>query len=415
MHLLATASASLEEASPAVDLGQTPAEVVILSFSDSDLSALAAAWTTSRAELPSLRLASLKHLRHPMSVDLYLDTVLSKARAVVVRCLGGLDYWRYGLERLSAAARERDILFVALPGDDRPDPRLARLSTADAETIDLLDRYFREGGLANAGNALRYVAHLLGRPASWRAPAPIGAAVAMDRDGTPTSLEELATHGADKPAALVVFYRASLLAADTAPITALMNALEGEGLAPLAVAVTSLKDPEAGRGLEALISARRPAIILNATAFSSLREDGTSVLDGADVPVLQVVLAGATREAWDGSPRGLGATDLAMNVVLPELDGRIVTRAISFKAEHAVDADIEYAPFATSPIPAASATLRALPPRGRAWGGRNRTSGALRWCSPTIRHEAGAPAMPSASTRRRARLRSCRCSRMPAT
>ncbi len=337
MHLLATASATLEEADPAVDLGQTPAEVVMLSFSDSDLSALAAAWTASRAELPSLRLASLKQLRHPMSVDLYLDTVLSKARAVIVRCLGGLDYWRYGLERLSAAARERGILFVALPGDDRPDPRLTRLSTADAETIDLLDRYFREGGPANAGNALRYVANLLDRSVAWRDPAPIGAAVGIDRDGGPATLEKLATLGADKPAALVVFYRASLLAADTAPITALVGALESEGLAPLAVAVTSLKDPAAGRGLEALITARRPSIILNATAFSALREDGTTVLDSADVPVLQVVLAGATREAWETSSRGLVATDLAMNVVLPELDGRIVTRAISFKAEHALD------------------------------------------------------------------------------
>src|SRR5262245_33052491 len=225
MHLLATTSATLEEASPAVDLGQTPADMVILSFSDSDLSALAAAWGASRAELPTLRLASLKQLRHPMSVDLYLDAVLSKACTVVVRCLGGLDYWRYGLERLSAVARERNILFVALPGDDRPDPRLVRISTANPGTVDLLDEYFREGGPENAGNALRYVAHLLGRPTSWCEPKRIGAAVGIDREGVPVSLEELARRGADKPAALIVFYRASLLAADTAPVVTLMNSL----------------------------------------------------------------------------------------------------------------------------------------------------------------------------------------------
>ena len=44
MHVLATQLAGLEEADVAVDLGQSPADVVVLSFSDTDLSALAAAW-----------------------------------------------------------------------------------------------------------------------------------------------------------------------------------------------------------------------------------------------------------------------------------------------------------------------------------------------------------------------------------
>jgi len=39
---------------------QSPADVVVLSFADSDLSALAAAWQSDAAILPTLRLASLK-------------------------------------------------------------------------------------------------------------------------------------------------------------------------------------------------------------------------------------------------------------------------------------------------------------------------------------------------------------------
>src|SRR6185436_17321927 len=97
----------------AVDLGQSPAEVVVLSFSDSDLSALAAAWQRDVDALPTLRLASLKQLRHPMSVDLYVESVIARARLVIVRCLGGLDYWRYGLERIADVARERGIQFAA--------------------------------------------------------------------------------------------------------------------------------------------------------------------------------------------------------------------------------------------------------------------------------------------------------------
>ena len=37
MHLLATTSASLDDLAEPVDLGQTPAEIVALSFTDSDL------------------------------------------------------------------------------------------------------------------------------------------------------------------------------------------------------------------------------------------------------------------------------------------------------------------------------------------------------------------------------------------
>ena len=330
MHVLATQLATLEEADLAVDLGQSPAEIVVLSFSDSDLSALAAAWTEDATELPTLRLASLKKLKHPMSIDLYVDSVISGARAVIVRGLGGLDYWRYGFERIADLAREKRLLFAALPGDDRADPRLASMSTLAPEPIARVDRFFREGGRENLRQALRYLGHLLGSDTTWSEPAPVGAVTVLGpaADG--------------RPMALIVFYRANLLAADMAPIDALMASLDREGLAPLAVAVNSLKDPAAEPALTRLIAERKPSIILNTTAFSALRADDTTVLDAADVPVLQVVLSGSTQEAWTASPRGLAPADLAMNVVLPELDGRLLTRAISFKQEMPVDPRLEF-------------------------------------------------------------------------
>ena len=146
MHLLTTQIAKLDEADAAIDLEQSPADVVVLSFADSDLSALAAAWKMDADILPTLRLASLKKLKHPMSVDLYAEAVVANARAVIVRCLGGFDYWRYGLEIIGAVACKNSILFAALPGDDRPDPRLAEISTMTAEMLSRLNGFFREGG-----------------------------------------------------------------------------------------------------------------------------------------------------------------------------------------------------------------------------------------------------------------------------
>ncbi len=104
MHLLVRETRSLDEAAPAVDLAHGPAELVVLSFSDADLGALAAAHGGA-----GLRLAPLGKLRHPLSVDLYLEQTVAHARCVVLRLLGGLDYWRYGAEELAALCRERAL------------------------------------------------------------------------------------------------------------------------------------------------------------------------------------------------------------------------------------------------------------------------------------------------------------------
>src|SRR5258708_12256952 len=191
MHLLATHIAEFVEADAAIDLEQSPADIVVLSFADSDLSALAAAWKSDAVVLPTLRLASLKKLKHPMSVDLYVEGVVAQARAVIVRCLGGFEYWRYGLEIIASVARKNNILFAALPGDDRPDPRLAEISTVTAETLSRLDDFFREGGPENLRHALRYVGSLLDPDTSWTVAMPIGPVPRFPPTHRPLPLQDI--------------------------------------------------------------------------------------------------------------------------------------------------------------------------------------------------------------------------------
>src|ERR1700757_2162882 len=98
MHLANVTTASLDDAVEAVDLQQTPGDVVVMSFADSDLSALAAAWAQEsnqeREALPTVRLVHLRDLRHPLSVDLWIDRVAVHAKVIMVRLIGGLDWWR---------------------------------------------------------------------------------------------------------------------------------------------------------------------------------------------------------------------------------------------------------------------------------------------------------------------------------
>ena len=59
MHILNVTTASLDDLVEPVDLRQEPAAVVALSFSDSDLAGMAAAW---RPGAPEMRLAALRDL-----------------------------------------------------------------------------------------------------------------------------------------------------------------------------------------------------------------------------------------------------------------------------------------------------------------------------------------------------------------
>src|ERR1041384_6086270 len=105
MHLLTTTSTTLDEVVEAVDLRQPPGDIAVLSFAESDLAGLAAAWAMEKDALPSVRLTQLWALRHPLSIDLWIARVGRHAKIILVRLLGGLDFWRYGGERLDAVTR----------------------------------------------------------------------------------------------------------------------------------------------------------------------------------------------------------------------------------------------------------------------------------------------------------------------
>ena len=139
----------------------------------------------------------------------------------------------------------------------------------------------------------------------------------------------------------IVFYRALVQSGNTEPVDALVRALSARRLRPLPIFVQSLKDGEAGALLATALAEASPAVILNATGFSVRAGAANDPLATADCPVLQVVFAGNDEESWRAGTRGLGPRDLAMNVALPEIDGRILSRAVSFKAPLGRDPETE--------------------------------------------------------------------------
>ncbi len=354
MHLLAATPGGVTDGSEAIDLGQTPADMVVLSAADTELSGIARAFAGMEDGFPTLRLANLMHLAHNMSVDLYVEDVVREAKLVVVRLLGGVGYWPYGIEQVAEACREEGIKLAVVPGDDAPDDELARLSTLPREACHRLWQYCVHGGPDNAAGFLRYCASLLGRDADWAEPAPLLRAGVYWPGVANPDIDALRKAWAmDAPVAPIVFYRAHVRAGNLAPIDALIESVSARGLNPLPVFVSSLKDPVSAGLVEDLFEDAKPSVILNAVGFS-VASPGTErqpgPFDGADCPVLQVVLAGGTEDDWREGARGLSARDIAMNVALPEVDGRILSRAVSFKAEERWDEATQCALVAYRPI-----------------------------------------------------------------
>ncbi|WP_088891722.1 cobaltochelatase subunit CobN [Leptolyngbya ohadii] len=328
MHRLATQPGGwMPDTEGVIFVEQSPAPLVYLTAADTDIQVLAAATGQLPSGFPEVRAVNLLQLQQHLTIDTYAEQVLSQAKAIVLRLLGGRSYWSYGLEVVKQTVEQTGAMLFVLPGDDKPDPELCSHSTVSLTSVDRLWRYFTEGGVENAVNALKFLANT---------------ACGTDYEtDLPRSIPRVGRYpcppAPDSPKAGILFYRAHYLAGNTAPIDSLCQALSDRGMEPVPLFVSSLRDGEVQAELLDWFQQKCPIeVLLNATSFSLARlEAETPNVDlwqKLNVPVLQVILSSGTQAQWLEQTRGLSPRDMAMNVALPEVDGRIITRAVSFKA-----------------------------------------------------------------------------------
>ncbi|WP_112605481.1 cobaltochelatase subunit CobN [Rhizobium sp. WW22] len=416
MHLLLAQKGTISDGEEAIDLGQSPGDILFLSAADTELAAIAAAHGEGDR---SLRLASLMSLKHPMSVDTYVDRTARHAKLIIVRALGGASYFHYALEALHASAARQGALIAVLPGDSKPDPGLTPFSNVALDDLNALWSYLIEGGEANSRAFLVYAEAMLtgaekpmpaaplmkagiwwpgrgvigveewrGLEIEWRAcpspqpspridgerghieatapPSPRlrgeGARRADEGQDSPLkqssdadiAFEQVVTPaGFEPPTVAVSFYRALVQSAETRPVEAMIEALIAEGMRPLPVFAYSLKDAVSVGILESVFTELKPGVVINATGFAVSAPGAdrqATVLETGDAVVLQAIFSASSKEAWEASSQGLSARDLGMNVALPEVDGRVLARAVSFKAAARYDERVEANIVASEPL-----------------------------------------------------------------
>lgn len=343
MHGSFRQSYALDETAAQFDPGQNPADLVVLSFSDSDLGAFAAGWHRANGSLPTLRLANLVALRHPMSVDTYIEATLAGAKGILIRLIGGESYWSYGLQKVRDLADRRHIALAVLSADGREDARLDAFSTLPVSTLRRLCALCDAGGALAAQAALAQLALAAGLYAG----PVVGDKTIPDCGWYDPERGVLAGPPiTDRPLVAVTFYRSYLTAADTEPVDALIREFKTRGFEAVGLFVPSLKASNVVQWMRGALCKITPVALVNATAFSARGDDGSSPLDAPGCPVFQVALSTARKRDWSASDRGLSPADLAMHVVLPEVDGRIFAGVTSFKSPGRRDPDLQFSRFA---------------------------------------------------------------------
>ncbi len=334
MHRTATISSESTSIENTIFVEQTPAPIVIITSADTDLQALAQVWAQMPAGFPEVRALNILAVQQQVVIDTYAEEVLAQAKVIVIRLLGGVGYWSYGLEVVRELAEKNGIALILIPGDDQPDLSLLSRSTVPLDDVNQLWRYWIAGGTENLRQSLYFLAQrYLEMDCDYLPPAVVPkVGIALVRQHDQSNQRQVA----------ILFYRAHYLVGNMAAVNAMCDAVIDRNLTPVPIFVSSLRDPEVQAALLEYCHSGVD-VILNTTSFSLIAPaplypavqkelDTNELWAKLDLPILQVITSGGSFTDWQESLMGLSPSDNAMNIALPEVDGRIISRAVSFKA-----------------------------------------------------------------------------------
>lgn len=351
MHRINATAGGWNQSEGLFFLEQTIAPFVLITAADTDIQTLGTVVSKLPDEFPEIRVANLLQLQQQISIDTYSEQVLESAQVIVLRLIGGSSYWNYGLEVIQEIGERNGTTLIIMPGDDGLDLDLISKSTIAPEIVQKIWQYFQEGGTENFLNALKFIADTaLLTEFNPPPPQPVPRVGLYGRLGTENNTQ-LPITNYPFPKVGILFYRAHYLSGNTKVIDALCNALLDKNLQPVPVFLSSLREPGVSDKLCAWFTDQNGvniSLLMNTTSFSLAQLETEipqiELWEKLDVPVLQVILCASSIEQWESESQGLTPRDIAINVALPEVDGRIISRAVSFKTlqtrNHKLETDI---------------------------------------------------------------------------
>lgn len=338
MHLISTIPGGWNPNDEGVFyIDQSPGDIIFLSSADSDLFMMNNAYKLvhdSVENASSFRFANLSYFKQELTIDTYIDEVISSAKIVVLKLLGGKAYYNYLCEAVTDCCDENNIQLVFLPGDNKPDLELMQSSNIPLKDVDLIWKYIQSGGIENCKSALQ----LINNRISDSKVTPNAIKTIPDlflyhpEEGIYTTLKPKST----QKKAIIFGYRSYYLSNNLAPIHSLISALETQGISAVVLMAAGYREYDIQQQIFDLLKQhhlKNPQVIINTTGFSvqGFHDTTQSLFDVFNVPVIQAIMGSCNHESWLEGNFGLPPTDIAMNIALPEVDGKIISKVISFK------------------------------------------------------------------------------------
>ncbi len=331
--------------------------ILLLTHKDTDLITLAAATNELPDDFPAVDAVNLLNIKNPAHmVDVLNDKGLA-AEVIIVRVLGRLSSVP-GFYHLLDHVKQYAQQLIVISGTGSLEPELTAMSTVPPSVIHDAMAYFNADGHHNLAHMLRFLAdHLLRHGFGYDEPLhqPDHGIYHPDLPRHAT-LDDWRAHAKPEQAtAGLLFYRSHWLSGNTDFVDALIRAMEERGLNVLPLFTASLRQYHQNENVDGQTVKRFPCafdfllndegqplvdVIVNTISFAmgDVNPDGPTLsswsavaLEALDVPMLQAITSGATQWQWQGATRGLNPLDTAMNVAMPEFDGRIITVPVSFK------------------------------------------------------------------------------------
>jgi cobaltochelatase CobN len=314
--------------------------IMLLSHADTDLLILI---KTAESLPDDLHVSgySLNALRNEDQMNVLISGEMSKAKVIVVRCHGPLSCIP-GFDQLKTACIARGQSLVLISGTGENTSEFSETINTPADVMQTAAGYLDLGGVSNFGELFRFLSDRLMLTGYGYA-----VASAMPEHGIYLPEMDSATYedwqrqaDLSKPTVAVLFYRAHRMSGNTGFIDTLSQALQNKGVNVLCIFTSSLKSMEDGRPAVFRLIDGRADVLISTLSFAlaevntgsvTMPGEAVSSLEHLGIPVVQAIASGMPRGAWEGSRRGLNALDTAVNVAIPEFDGRIISVPLSFK------------------------------------------------------------------------------------